>query len=320
MKPFPVPYDLEEGSRVLVAGCGGGYDVVCALPIALELRRLGHTVHLASYGFTELTRVGGVEQPRPGLYSIHSGCEPPPNGYFPEGFLSKWWDRTFQEEKPVWAYRRVGVLELKEHFEYLTEQLGLNAIVIVDGGVDSLFFGDEHDEGTPTLDAISLIAAYAQRDLRRYFALTAFGTEGTGHSVRHYDALEHMAALERQRGALLGVSALVRGSEPGERFLSALEYIHERMDRVWHSNMASSIAAAMRGVFGHAPITVKAETTPIWVSPLQQLYWFYELDPVAEAKPYLQQALKTEGVGQMQALIQDYRDRQGIKASRDIPI
>lgn len=59
MKPFPVPYEMEEGSRVLVAGCGGGYDVVCALPIALELRRLGHTVHLASYGFTELTRVGG---------------------------------------------------------------------------------------------------------------------------------------------------------------------------------------------------------------------------------------------------------------------
>lgn len=317
MKAFPVPFELEEGSRVLVAGCGGGYDVVCALPIALELRRQGHRVHLASYAFTDLDSVPGVEQPLPGLFRVHDRCEPPPSGYFPEGFLAKWWESTFREEQEVWSYRRVGVLELGEIFRALTERLGLDAVVVVDGGVDALFWGTEHDEATPTTDAISVLAAYSQRRLRRYFAMTAFGTEGTEHSVRHYDALEHMARLEP---AFLGVSALLRGSHAGDHFLAALRYLFARMEAHWHSNMAASIAEAMRGTFGYASPTVKTQTSPLWISTLQQLYWFYELDPIAEAKPYLEQGLRTERVGEMHDLIQRLRDAGPILPRRDIPI
>lgn len=302
---------------MLIAGCGGGYDVVCGLPIALELKRNGHTVHLASYAFTELDAVPGVEQPRAGLFRIDERCEPPPNGYFPEGFLSKWWEATFHETQPVWAYRRVGVLPLAESFAYLTEKLGLTAIVVVDGGVDALFHGLEHDEGTPTTDAISLLAAYTQKKLRRVFAMTAFGTEGTAHSVRHYDALEHMARLTP---AMLGVSALLKGSQAGDHFDRALDYLHRRMESHWHSNMASSIQAAMRGVFGYASPTVKTQNDPVWISPLQQIYWFYELDPIVEAKPYLAEGLRSERVGEMHELIQALRDRGPIALRRDIPI
>lgn len=317
MKAFPVPFELEAGSSVLVAGCGGGYDVVCALPIALELRRQGHRVHLASNAFTHLEAVPGAEQPFPGLFRVHDRCEPPPNGYFPEGFLAKWWESTLGEELPVWSYRLVGVRQLEGIFGYLGQQLRLNALVVVDGGVDALFWGNEHDQATPTIDAISVLAAYQQRSLRRYFAMTAFGTEGTEHSVRHYDVLEHMARLEP---ALLGVSALLRGSHAGDQFLKALEYLFARMEPHWHSNMAASIAAAMRGTFGYASPTIKTQTSPLWISILQQLYWFYELDPIAEAKPYLEEGLATAGVDELHELIQRVREAGPVAPWRDIPI
>ncbi|MEW6284324.1 MAG: DUF1152 domain-containing protein, partial [Candidatus Eremiobacterota bacterium] len=271
---FAAPLSPPEGMPVLVAGCGGGYDVVCGLPVALALRSRGHRVHLASFAFTEVELVPGAHAELPGLYRVDSRCEPPPMGYFPEGFLSKWWERTFEEEQPVWCYRRVGVAPLSEYFAHLRDRLGLGALVVVDGGVDGLFLGNEFDLGTPTTDAISILAAYSTTGLQRYYAFTAFGTEGFDHEVRHFDALERIADLVRT-GAMLGVSALLQGQEPGDRFLEAVDYLHARMERCWHSNMAGSVAAAMRGTFGDARFSVKTEACPIWVSPLTLLYWFF---------------------------------------------
>jgi hypothetical protein len=44
-----LPIDLSAPSSVLVAGAGGGFDIVCCLPVALALRAQGHRVHLGNY-------------------------------------------------------------------------------------------------------------------------------------------------------------------------------------------------------------------------------------------------------------------------------
>ena len=50
MELLSLPFfsELEPAKRVLVAGAGGGFDVLCGLPLYFALRAAGKTVHLAN--------------------------------------------------------------------------------------------------------------------------------------------------------------------------------------------------------------------------------------------------------------------------------
>ena len=48
---------LEGYSSVLLAGCGGGYDVFTALPLYYYLQAKGVKGHLASFSFCEGTKL-----------------------------------------------------------------------------------------------------------------------------------------------------------------------------------------------------------------------------------------------------------------------
>lgn len=309
-------FELPPEATVLVAGAGGGYDVVCALPLALALRREGHRVHLASNSSSPLSEVA---QATDNLYAVTPDTPLPRSGYLPEAQLARWWHEALNEPVTIWCYRKLGVRPLEEAFARLAADLELDAIVVCDAGVDGLFHGNEHDLGTPTTDAISILAAYKQRALRRYYVFTAFGTEGRNHEVRHCDALLRVAQLIPS-GGLLGVSALLPQQPEGKQFLAALDSIHRNTAPHWHSNMASSLAAALRGLFGHQELTVKNTEAPIWVSPLTLLYWFFDLDQVAEAKPYLQEVLDTETPDQVRTAIEATRRRLGVLPRLDMPI
>ncbi len=318
MIPFPVPWAAH--SSTLVAGCGGGFDVICALPVAFNLKAQGKAVHLASYSFSELGEMEGAEKLSSKLFRVHAGCQPPQsNGYCPELWLCRWWREQFGEELSVWCYRRVGTAPLAEIFDQLTSRLQLEAIVVVDGGVDGLFLGNEVDLGTPETDTASLLAAYAQEGLARYCAFCAFGTEGTAYSVRHADALERMAELIGQ-GHALGVSALLPQSQEGRWFADCLEYVHAQQGEQWQSHMAGSIVAAMRGRFGEQILSQRCQEAPIWVSPLTLLYWYFDLPGLAQRRPYLQEALQAESVGQLHDIIQKYRQQTPVMENRKIPI
>lgn len=315
---FTLPFDLAPRSKVLVAGVGGGFDVVCALPVALALQDDDHEVHLASYSFTDLAQVVGAQHPTPALYRIDAACDIPQNGYFPEKHLADWWARTFNREGVVWCFDRVGVVQLREAYAHLKSALSLDGVVLVDGGVDGLFWGNEHDTGTPSMDAISIIAA-ATLDCVGVYAFTAFGTEGRGHSVRHADALERMADLTA-KNTLLG-AACPSPSEPvGRRFLDAVTWIHDRMRLEQHSNMAASVAAALRGCYGYYDVTVKAAESKIWISPLTSLFWFFDLQAVADAKPYKREVMESATVAEVADAIEEWRNLVGVRPRGDIPI
>ena len=72
-----LPLEFQTKSNILVAGVGGGYDVVCALPVALSLRGSGHRVHLASYSFSQLDQTD-AEQVAEGLYQVTPSTGAPP--------------------------------------------------------------------------------------------------------------------------------------------------------------------------------------------------------------------------------------------------
>ena len=319
VRALNIPLPLEPESTVLVAGAGGGYDVLCALPVALALREAGHKVHLASYSFSKLSGLAAAESPMKHLYAVSSLTEDTESGYFPEAYVARWWKDRFKEEITVWSYHKVGVRPLSRIFAHLCVTLKINAVVILDAGVDGLFEGSEHELGTPSIDAISILAAAELPEVGRYFAFTAFGTEGRNHSVRHADALLRISQ-QLTWGGMLGVSALLPTQNVGKYFLDAVEFVHTLSGPAWYSNMASSIVAAMKGKFGHQHLTVKTAEAPIWVSPLTLLYWFFDLETIAQAKPFRERALGSETIQEVVDIFRETRERSPILPRLDIPI
>jgi hypothetical protein len=314
-----LPFRLPEQSRVLVAGAGGGFDIYCALPVALKLRESGHEVHLANYSFTNLAVVRGSTTGMQHLSCVTSESILESGDYFPELHLCKWWQKTFSEKKSVWCYSRIGVRPLSEIFQYLQVTLNLNAIVILDGGVDGLFIGNEFDLATPSMDAISIIAASTIQDWTKIYAFTAFGTEGAESSVRHSDALLRISELTA-KDSLLGVSALTRRTNIGSSFIEAVEFANKQLPSEKQSVIANSIVEALKGKFGFSSFNAKTKVSPVWLSALTSMYWFFDLDAVAKAKPYLQEVLETDNVLDVANAIERTRGKLGILPRNDIPI
>lgn len=314
-----LPISLPAESNILVAGAGGGFDIVCALPVILSLKSLGHNVELANFSFTHLTKLTDVLKPMENLYGVTAKSRLMTSDYCPEAQLAKWWKRKFDEEKIVWCYSGIGVKPLAEIFSNLKERLNLDAILVLDGGVDGLFYGNEYNTGTPSMDAVSVIAGSLVEDCKRFYGFTAFGTEGSNQEVRHCDALLRISELI-QRNALLGVCTPRPGGAIASDFINCLDYIHSTMEPNKHSIMAGSIKCALEGSFGMQAFNAKTKSGPVWVSALTMLYWFFDLDTVAAVKPIYRNVLESSSVMEVADAFEVVRERQGAMERSDIPI
>ena len=140
MDELRLPSVLENCQRVLVAGAGGGFDVFAGLPIYERLRSLGKQVFLANLSFVSLSTTNARAVTR-ALYAV----EPTTSGadvYFPERTLSQFLSRR-GADVTVYAFEKLGVAPIREGYLHLQQLLGLDAIVLVDGGTDILLRGDE---------------------------------------------------------------------------------------------------------------------------------------------------------------------------------
>lgn len=314
-----IPISLAPGSNILVAGAGGGFDVICAMPVILSLRKAGHNVELANYSFTFLSKIRDALNPMDSLYGVNSSSKLTASDYCPEIHLARWWKNEFGEDKTIWCYSGVGVKPLSQIFQALEERLKLDAILILDGGVDGLFYGNEYNTGTPSMDAVSVIAGSTLKRSLKYYAFTAFGTEGSNQEVRHADALLRVSELVKEN-AFLGVSAPKPNSEAGLQFVRALDFIHSKMDPIKHSIMAGSIKSALKGDFGLTAFNAKTKTGPVWISPLTMMYWYFDLDKVASAKPIYNEVLNTDSVMEVADAFERVREKAGAMPRADIPI
>jgi hypothetical protein len=62
------------------------------------------------------------------------------------------------EAVTLWSFHKTGTRPLLENYRALVEHLGIDGILLIDGGVDSLVRGDEAGRGTMIEDAILLYA------------------------------------------------------------------------------------------------------------------------------------------------------------------
>lgn len=312
---IPLFNELEKSRKILIAGAGGGFDVFCGLPLYFWLKKAGKVVHLANLSFTQLDYCDG-ERPVPSLVRVTSTTGGSQR-YFPEVHLATWLTKQFGDT-PVYALERSGAQPVLSAYQWLTQNLSVDTIVLMDGGTDSLMRGDEAVLGTPQEDMTSLFAASEITGVTgKFLVCIGFGVD-TFHGVCHAHFLQNAAAIIEE-GGFLGSWSLAREMEEFQLYREAFEFVSNRMSNE-ASIVNSSIISAVNGWFGNEHATRKTEGSELFINPLMAQYWAFNLDHVARRNLYLDRIRKTTSYGELTVAIETFRAGiSKVRQWKDIP-
>jgi hypothetical protein len=286
---LPVLDQLSSCRNLLIAGMGGGYDLFCGLPIYFALRERGQTAHLANLRFAPIHVLKRGTRLTETLVGVapHDRCWLPD---FPEWHLVRWFHERRAEQITVWCFAKTGARPLREGYRILVEHLSVDGILLIDGGVDSLMHGNEPEPGTFIEDTLSLHAV-SQLDQLSVRLLGCVGM-GAERGLSHAHALENLAALA-DAGGFLGSCSLVREMAAFQAYEDAVTYVHGQPLQD-PSVINASIVSAVRGHFGDFHLTEKTRDSRLWISPLMPIYWFFNLEAVADRNLLLSQLGETD--------------------------
>lgn len=305
---------LADAGRVLIAGAGGGFDVYAGLPLAFALTRAGKCVHLANLSFSDLDLIELADWRAPNLAAI----TPATRGhdrYFPERTLARWLDSRGLDST-VHAFPRTGVRALRAAYGELVRALGIDAVVLIDGGTDILMCGDEAGVGTPEEDIASLAAVAGVEVPVRLVVCAGFGIDAY-HGVCHAHVLENLAALDRD-GAYLGALSIPGRSEEAESYLDAVAHA-QRHTPARPSIVNGQIAAAVRGDFGDVRFTERTRGSELFVNPLMAVYFTVDLPGLARRLRYPPALYDTGTQYEVRAVIETFRAGIECRPRRPLP-
>jgi hypothetical protein len=294
--------ELQEAETILIVGAGGGYDVFCGLPLYFSLKKVGKTVHLANLSSGALG-FSDAENPARGLWKIthQTGA----TKYFPEMHLAGWLNER-HEDSTVFAIEHGGASIVRAAYSWLAEQLKPDAVILVDGGTDSLMRGDEAGLATPEGDAVSLLAAHALTNVpKKFLVCLGFGIDTHG-GVCHAHFLENVSALSRDN-AFLGTWSLTEDSEAFRLYREACEFTFARLPQQ-PSIVNTSIIAAVMGIFGDVHPTKRTEGSTLFINPLMALFWGFRLEGVVRRNLYLDKIRLTETSDEVALAIETFRN------------
>jgi hypothetical protein len=283
----PLLARLQRHPRILIAGAGGGFDVYAGLPLYVALRAVGHEVFLANLTFTYLGETDcRYLAPHLAVATMETMGG---DRYFPERRLAEWLHEAGYPPA-VYAFEKVGVRPLRDAYAHPVRELGVSAVVLVDGGSDILMRGDEAGLGTPEEDMTSLAAVSKLSGVEAFVASIGFGID-TYHGVCHAHVLENIAALERD-GGYLGAFSVTAAMPEGRAYVSAVSHA-QKMTLGRPSIVNGSIAAAIEGQFGDVRFTRTADSE-LFINPLMAIYFGFELPALARRSLYIEQFLDRE--------------------------
>ena len=275
---------------VLLCGCGGGFDFVHGLLLVPGLVALGKRIVIGSYSFGDPDRLRGdapivFEAPPAVVKRVTAETEHDPH-YAPEVHVCSFLDERDPGTRPhfVYAYyaRDFAVPTLTAFYRQVVAEHAIDAVVLVDGGTDSLVSGTEHGLGDPIEDAVSVqsVAALSEVGLR---LLVCAGLGVDRHNgVSDHSSLRAVAELTRG-GGFRGSIALECGDAGTTCYRDGVEHIFAR--QTFHSVVCGSILGAVRGEFGadQVPEAIAGRVSPgsLFLWPLMAMLWAFDVDAVA---------------------------------------
>jgi hypothetical protein len=281
---LPIIDQVSNSKSILIAGMGGGFDIFCGLPIYFELKERCLNVHLANYSFTDLDDIENGVKLTDSLIGINAVVESF-NPYFPERYLAQWLKEKRGDDTTIWCFKKTGAHPLLENYRTLVQHLNIDAIILIDGGVDSLMHGDEAQLGTIVEDSISLVAVGELQDVP--VRLTACLGMGAEQDIAYAQVFENIAQLAEE-GAFLGSCSLTKNIPSYQAYEDAVTFVQSQPYQD-PSVINSSVISAVQGNHGNFHLTTKTKGSHLSISPLMAIYWFFELSAVAERNMFYSQ-------------------------------
>lgn len=312
---WPLLDEIKPGARVLLAGAGGGFDIFCGLPLYFALREAGHFVQLANLTFSNIRR--SPDQLHPDLIEVTAQSSSP-GAYFPEKYLCEWFLSGRGEHISIFCFDKTGVEPLAEAYQLLVERLQIDTLVLIDGGTDSLMFGDEADLGTPEEDMLSIAAArQLQKVPTKLLVCLGFGVDAY-HGICHAHFLENVATLTAA-GGFLGTMSLLPSMPAFRLYAEACEAVFKAMPH--HPSIVNtSIVSAVEGLYGDHHRTQRTQGSTLWINPLMGVYWGFALEEVAKRVLYLDLLARTRSIVEVMMIIRGFRKGVKPRPRAQIPV
>lgn len=276
--------------NVLLCGCGGGFDFLHGLALMPELERLGKRVVVGSYSFGDPNKIQDAEI----IWDFGDGAivkrvtanSIPSNHYGPEVHLCGFLDAERPRSAPhaVYAYyaRAFTVPKLTALYRDIVARHSIDAVIVIDGGSDSLMVGDEEGLGDPIEDAVSVatIAALERPSLKILVSI-GLGADRFNH-VSDAASLRAIAELTAAGGFLGAVG--IEPTSPGFDFYKrGIEYVYA--NQTFRSALTGFILSAAEGYFGsdEIPPTLQTRVKPggFFIWPLMAVIWAFDVEAVA---------------------------------------
>lgn len=314
---IPIFQKLEDSKTILLAGAGGGFDVYAAIPLYFSLKAQGKKVVLANLSFTFLPETTS-EKVAPYCYKIQAGDRDlSQRNYFPEKYLKLWFIMN-GETVDVYAFENTGVNPLKNAYNFLIKEHEIDSVVLVDGGTDSLMFGDEEGLGTPQEDMCSIAAVHRSRASKKYLLSIGFGIDHF-HGVSHYRFLENVAEIMKT-GGYLGAFQLTKEMEAARKYIEAINFANERMPSR-KSIVSNSIVSSLEGEYGDYHRINRTEGSQLWINPLMTIYWCFELNTIIRKIKYYDYIKDVNSISEFKGQLSKYRNQlNSIREKKDLPI
>lgn len=310
--------ELADAKNILIAGAGGGFDIYAGIPLYLNLRAQGKAVVLANYSFTWLNETTS-KQVTDYCFEIQAhDHDLSRRNYFPEKYLKQWLGINGLDTQ-VYAFDRIGVQPLRDAYKFLIKHHQIDAVILVDGGTDSLMLGDEEGLGTPQEDICSMAAVYRSGIKQQFLVSIGFGIDHF-HGVSHYHFLENVAELIRD-GGYLGLFQVAKEMDEGQKYFSAVAFANKRMPER-ESIVSNSILSAVKGEYGDFHQTSRTEGSKLWINPLMSIYWCFDLRSVIKKNKYYEYIEDTNTIGELNGQLSKYRNEvaDSIRQKQSLPI
>lgn len=271
-----------KGKTVLLAGCGGGYDVFGSLLLYFRLIPVAKSVLLTNFSFVgresadQAVREGHGKQLSKFGYCFSSYPEGLATRFFPEGQLAM----TIKHEvHAILIHEDPALEEILEAYETILKQSGpVDAIFLVDGGCDVLMTGCEEGLGTPVEDMMNLAAIHALPGIpsdNKYLVVVGADVD-CAHGIMHQDLESRMQVLAPS----LVLSHVLSIADSGVR-----DYERAVLNcQPQHSIVQSLVLAAVnghRGLFtpphlvsriGENIVPLTERLCTMFIYPLRQIY------------------------------------------------
>ena len=314
---IPLFEEIKNSESILLSGAGGGFDIYSAIPLYFNLIKQGKKVILANFSFTWLSDTTS-KKVFPYCCEINSGdSDLSGRNYFPEKYLKIWLSLQGHDTN-LYAFDRVGVVPLKDAYKFIIKKHSIDTVILVDGGTDSLMFGDEDGLGTPQEDVCSMAAVYRSGIKKQFLVSIGFGIDHF-HGVSHFRFLENVAQITKE-GGYLGMFQITKEMEEAEKYIDAVKFSNEKM-KGKESIVSNSIVSALEGNYGDHHSSKRTKGSNLWINPLITIYWCFDLRHVIRKIKYYDLIKDVNTIGEFNVQLSNYRNNlTTLRVKKQIPI